>query len=99
MTQITREHVLKLAKLSKLALTDEEVAQFQAELSAILAYVERLEAVDVTGFEPTYQVSGLVNQFREDKIIDCSNLGYTTQDLLNSVPVRKDDYIQVGRMI
>ena len=99
MTQITREHVLKLAKLSKLALTDEEVAQFQSELSAILAYVERLESVDVTGFEPTYQVSGLVNQFRKDVIIDTSRFGYTHQDLLSCVPVRKDDYIQVGRMI
>jgi aspartyl-tRNA(Asn)/glutamyl-tRNA(Gln) amidotransferase subunit C len=67
MAQLTREHILKLARLSRLELKDDEIEQYLKELQAILEYVERLEAVDVTGIEPTYQVSGLRSTPRKIK--------------------------------
>lgn len=100
MSHLTREQVLKLAKLSQLTLSDEEVTKYQKELSSILEYVERLNEVDVTGLKPTYQVSGIVNDvahMREDTI--ASNQVVTPKSLMEIVPRSKDGYVQVGRMI
>ena len=96
MSKITREHVLKLAKLSRLKLDDEEIETYIKELSSILEYVERLENVDTTGLEPTYQVTGLANVFRPD--IAKAQVA-TPDELLKRVPKTKDRYIQVSRMI
>lgn len=96
MSQLSRAQVLKLAQLSQLSLTEEEIAKFQKELSSILAYVERLNEVDVTGLQPTYQVTGLTNVMRDDEIKPQPAL---PNELLARVPRTKNDYIQVGRMI
>lgn len=96
MTELTREQVLKLAKLSQLALTEQEIVQYQKELSSILEYFERLSEADVVGLEPTYQVSGLKNVMREDVVV----LQQATPDeLLKRVPKTDGRYIKVGRMI
>jgi len=96
MAKLTREDVLKLARLARISLTDEEVESFAGELSAILGYVEQLSAVDVAGLEPTNQVTGLTNVMREDEVRD---YGYTPKDLLNIVPNVQADHIKVKRMI
>ena len=96
MSKLSRAEVLKLARLARLDLTDEEVEQFQEQLSEILQYVEQLQAVDIRGLEPTNQVTGLTNVTREDEIRD---YGYTPQDLLKNVPSKQDGMIKVKRMI
>ncbi len=48
---------LKLASLARLSLDDDEAAKLEQEINAILQYVEQLQAVDVTGLEPTAQVT------------------------------------------
>lgn len=96
MSHLSREDVLKLARLARLKLSDEEIETFQAELSEILAYVEQLKSVDVSGLEPTDQVSGLVNVMREDKVKD---YGFTPADLLKNAPATEDDHIKVKRML
>ena len=70
MAKLTREDVLKLARLARLDLSDEEVEEYQRELSAILQYVEQLSEVDVDGLKPTNQVTGLINVMRPDEIVD-----------------------------
>jgi len=96
MSKLTRDQVLKLAKLSRLALSEEEIEKYQKELSSILDYIERLEAVDTTGLQPTYQVSGLQNVMRSDDVV----LQQATPDeLLKRVPKTEGRYIKVGRMI
>jgi aspartyl-tRNA(Asn)/glutamyl-tRNA(Gln) amidotransferase subunit C len=99
MAQLTREHILKLARLSRLELKDDEIEQYLKELQAILEYVERLEAVDVTGIEPTYQVSGLRNTPKTMRIDEVQEQLASPAELLKGVPRTKDGYIQVGRMI
>lgn len=96
MAKLTRDDVLKLARLARLELTDEEVEQYSSELSEILQYVEQLSAVDVEGLEPTHQVSGLTNVMRQDEVRD---YGYVPADLLKNVPAVKDDQIKVKRML
>lgn len=95
MAKLSKEDVLKLARLARLHLTDDEVVQFQEEISAILGYVEQLQSVEVDGIEPTYQVTGLNNVMRPDE----ERLYATKEKLLKNVPAKKGDYIKVRRML
>ena len=96
MTKLSRDDVLKLARLSRISLTDDEVTEFSEELSNILQYVEQLSDVDVSDLEPTHQVTGLKNVMREDVVKD---YGYDPQDLLKNVPLTQDKQLKVKRMI
>ncbi len=96
MATLSQDDVLKLARLARLDLTDEEVVTYAAELSEILQYVDLLQSIDVDGLLPTNQVSGLENVTRLDEIID---YGYEVKDLLANVPKIRDDHIEVKRML
>jgi aspartyl-tRNA(Asn)/glutamyl-tRNA(Gln) amidotransferase subunit C len=96
MAKLSRDDVLKLAALARISLSDDEVDAFADELSAILGYVEQLGGVDVTGLEPTNQVTGLTNVMRPDEVID---YGYTPDKLLQNVPAVEKNQLKVKRMI
>lgn len=96
MTKLKRDDILKLASLARLDLTDEEIEEFAGELSEILQYVEQLQSVDVSGLEPTNQVTGLTNVNRPDEII---GYGYEPQELLKNVPSVQDNQIRVKRIL
>ncbi len=63
---ITKEDVVKIAKLARLELTKEEIERYQKDLSSILEYAKKLDEVDTEGVEPLYQVTGLEHVVRED---------------------------------
>jgi aspartyl-tRNA(Asn)/glutamyl-tRNA(Gln) amidotransferase subunit C len=96
MINLTRDAVLKLARLARLDLSDEEVKEFQQELAEILQYVEQLDNVAIDDLQPTSQVTGLVNVTRDDVIKD---YGYVAAELLKNIPHTQDDHIKVKRMI
>ena len=96
MSKLSRDDVLKLAALSKLRLSDEEVEKMRTELSEILNYVEMLNEVDVADLEPTYQVSGLKNVYRADEVKD---YGYKIEDLLKNAPAIQDGQFKVKRVL
>jgi aspartyl-tRNA(Asn)/glutamyl-tRNA(Gln) amidotransferase subunit C len=96
MSKLSRDDVLKLAALSKLRLSGDEVEKLRSELSEILNYVETLDSVDVEKLEPTYQVTGLKNVTRPDEIKD---YGYETSDLLKNAPAVQDGQFKVKRVL
>jgi aspartyl-tRNA(Asn)/glutamyl-tRNA(Gln) amidotransferase subunit C len=96
MAKLTRDDILKLAQLSRLHLSDEEIEKFQKEMEAILGYVEQLQQVDAEGVEPTYQVTGLTNVMRPDEVVD---YGPKPEDLLKNAPSTEDGLIKVKRML
>jgi aspartyl-tRNA(Asn)/glutamyl-tRNA(Gln) amidotransferase subunit C len=96
MSKLSREDVLKLAALSKLKLSDDEIDRLQTELGEILDYVNLLDTVDVSGLEPTYQVSGLKNVYRKDEPRD---YGYKTDELLKNAPSVRDGQFKVKRVL
>lgn len=96
MGSITKEDIVKLAKLSRLRLSDEEIVRYQAELEAILHYVDKLQKADTEGIEPTYQVTGLVNVLRRDEIIDYH---VTPEELLKNAPDHEKHMFKVKRMV
>lgn len=96
MSKLSRDDVLKLAKLSRLKLTDQEIEKFRSELSEILEYVEKLNAVDTSTEEPTYQVTGLKNVMRSDEIYD---YGLSPEELLKNAPDTSDHQFKVKRVL
>ena len=96
MSKLSRDDVLKLAALSKLRLSDDEIEKLRVELSEILNYVEILDKVDTSGLKPTYQVSGLKNVTRPDEVRD---YGYEAKDLLKNAPAVQDGQFKVKRVL
>lgn len=96
MGKLTRDAVLKLAHLSRLKLSDAEVERLQGDLSEILEYVKLLDSVDIKGLEPTYQLSGLKNVMREDKIKDYDA---SPDDLLKIAPSKSGRYYKSKRVL
>ncbi len=95
---VTIEEVKKLAKLSHLKLSEQEAEKYQAELNAILGYVEQLQSVDIEGLEPTYQVSGNKNIVRED-VVDQSLYQTTLQKLMSNAPGQIDGQLKVKKVL
>jgi len=96
MAKLTREDVLKLARLARLELSEAEIEEYRSEISDILQYVEHLQSVNIDGLKPTLQVTGLTNVTREDVI---SDYGYEPKDLQKNLPDSEDSEIKVKRMI
>lgn len=96
MAELSRGDVLKLARLARIHLSEQELDEFSGELSEILEYVEKLNSVDVTGLKPTNQVTGLTNVMRADEIRD---YGYEPRTLLENVPEVEQSHLKVKRMI
>ena len=96
MTKITDADIRKLATLSRLKLTDDEIPKYKQEISSIMQYVEILQDVDLSGLEPTSQVTGLQNVIRADELIDYK---VTPKQLLSNAPATQEDQLKVNRMI
>ena len=64
---IDREQVLHVARLARLALTEEEVETMARELSGILEHVDRISELDLDRVDPTDQVVDLENVLRPDE--------------------------------
>lgn len=62
--------VRRIARLARIAITDEETPHLQNELNAILAFVEELNAVDVEGVEPMTSVTPMKLRMRADVVTD-----------------------------
>ncbi len=68
MAKIPPDQVKHVAKLARLLLTDDEVTTFSGQLSDVFEYMELLNEVDTEGIEPTSQVTGLDNVYRDDEV-------------------------------
>ena len=64
---IDRDQVLHVAKLARLKLTDDEVAQMSGELSTILDHIAKIGELDLEDVPPTSHVVELENVLREDE--------------------------------
>ncbi|HSH55343.1 MAG TPA: Asp-tRNA(Asn)/Glu-tRNA(Gln) amidotransferase subunit GatC [Candidatus Limnocylindrales bacterium] len=96
MADLSREDIVKIARLARISLSDDEIDRYAAELVEIIRYVEQLQSIDVSGLKPTNQVTGLVNVMRQDVV---QGYSYEPRDLLGNVPNVEDDHIKVRRMV
>ena len=94
-SQISRDEVAHLARLARLALTDDELDHYAGQLDAILTQVGQIQAVDVTGVEPTDNPLKAVNVTRPDQIAPC----LTQQEALAEAPEALDGRFAVPQIL
>lgn len=95
MSQISRDEVAHLARLSRLALTDSELDSFAGQLDAILTHVSQVQAVDVTGVEATDNPLKDVNVTRPDEPTPC----LTQAEALAQAPEAADGRFAVPQIL
>lgn len=93
--KITKETVYHLANLARLRLTDEEVDQYQKELSHILTLVSSLKECDVSELGTLQYTTKLQNVMRKDIVATTSN----TDDLLEAFPEHEERSLKVDAIL
>jgi len=86
---------LRVAKLARISLNEEEVEKFQKGLSAVLDYVEELKSVNTEGLEEVSQVTGLINVQRDDVAVLADN----REEIFREAPEMKDNYFKVKAIL
>lgn len=95
MSTISRDEVAKLAKLARLALTDDELDNFAGQLGAILGYVGAIQAVDVAGVTPTGSPLRETNVTRPDVV----QFSLTQAQALAEAPAAADGRFAVPQIL
>ena len=95
MSTISRDEVARLAKLARLALSDEEISGFAGQLDAILGYVGAIQAVDVTGVAATDNPIKNVNVTRPDVVA----ASLTQAEALAEAPAVVDERFAVPQIL
>ncbi len=90
---LTKEDIVRVANLAHLALSEEEIAQYQEQLSSVLDYMKVLDEVDVSHMPITAQVTGLEDVFREDSVVDCPK--DQQEEIMGQFPAKADGGVEV----
>jgi aspartyl-tRNA(Asn)/glutamyl-tRNA(Gln) amidotransferase subunit C len=91
MAGISRDEVLHVARLARLELSEDEVARFQEQLSAILEAVSKVSELDLDDVPPTAHPLEIANAWAEDEPRPCLPL----DDVFANAPDREGDYFRV----
>jgi aspartyl-tRNA(Asn)/glutamyl-tRNA(Gln) amidotransferase subunit C len=87
--------VRRIARLARIRVDDAEVVTLQAELNAILGYVEQLNEVDVAGVEPLSGGAQMAMRLREDVVTD----GEMAEKILANAPDRIGEFFAVPKVV
>ena len=87
--------VRRIAHLARIAVRDDEVPHLQGELNAMLAFVEQLSEVDISGVEPMTSVTPMEMKKRADVVTD----GEIAEDILKNAPATEDHYFLVPKVV
>ena len=93
--KIDQVQVRKVAKLSRLELTEEEISEFTGQLGAILEYVEKMNELDTENVEPLAHCLPVSNVFRPDVIKE--SIG--KQKALANAPQKDGDFFKVPKIL
>ena len=92
---ITRDEVAHLARLARLAVTDEELDVFAGQLDVILGAVARVQEVATADVPPTSHAVPLTNVLRPDVVTPC----LPRDVVLAGAPAAEDDRFRVPRIL
>ncbi|MDD3594628.1 MAG: Asp-tRNA(Asn)/Glu-tRNA(Gln) amidotransferase subunit GatC [Candidatus Gastranaerophilales bacterium] len=85
------EHV---AKLARLALSEEEKQKFAKQLNSILEYMNELNEVDTSGIAPMEHSIKITNVMREDTVV----VDFSREELLKNAPEEEDGFFRVPKI-
>ena len=89
------ENVTKAAKLSRIAVSDDEKQSLAQEIGGIIDWIEQLNEVDTSGVLPVASVSGEVLPLRKDEV----TAGEQVDDVLANAPAREYNCFVVPKVI
>jgi aspartyl-tRNA(Asn)/glutamyl-tRNA(Gln) amidotransferase subunit C len=95
LVKITREQVEHVAKLARLALTEEEIASNTEQLNSILEYAAMLEKLDTEDIVPTAHAVPLHNVLREDAVAPSME----RDKVLKNAPDAEDGFFKVPKIV
>ncbi len=95
--KLNKKQIQHIANLARLELTEKELKTYGSQLSDVLSYIDQLQEVDVAGVEPTAQVTGLENVFREDEIKEWDER--EREVALNQAPKLENGQVKVKRVL
>ena len=87
--------VRRIAHLARIAVAESEIEHLRGELNAMLAFVEQLSEVDVTGVEPMTSVTPMAMKQRDDIVTD----GEMAEDIVRNAPATEDDFFLVPKVV
>jgi aspartyl-tRNA(Asn)/glutamyl-tRNA(Gln) amidotransferase subunit C len=87
--------VRRIARLARIAVTDDEVPHLAGELNAILDFVAQLDEVDVTGIEPMTSVTPMAMKKRADVVND----GEIADAVVKNAPATEDHFFLVPKVV
>jgi aspartyl-tRNA(Asn)/glutamyl-tRNA(Gln) amidotransferase subunit C len=92
---VDADTVRRIAHLARIAVKEEEVEHLRGELNAMLAFVEQLQEVDVTGVEPMTSVTPMAMKSRADAVTD----GGIAADIVRNAPQSEDNFFLVPKVV
>lgn len=92
---LSPDDVLKVARLSRLTVRQDQVEDLRARLSAVLGYMERLRALDLAGIEPMAHVGGTVNRMDADE----PGPTLSTEALMRLAPDPMPPFVRVPKVL
>ncbi|MEO7564219.1 MAG: Asp-tRNA(Asn)/Glu-tRNA(Gln) amidotransferase subunit GatC [Sphingomicrobium sp.] len=92
---VNTDQVRHIAKLARIAMSDEELDRLVPELNNILGWVEQLAEVDTDGIEPLTAVIDLKQRLRDDVVTD----GDIQSDILANAPGAQHGFFAVPKVI
>jgi aspartyl/glutamyl-tRNA(Asn/Gln) amidotransferase C subunit len=93
---MNRDEVIRLAELSRIQLSEEEIGRFPDELEAILAYVGQVNEM-VSVAEVRKEVGVVHNVFREDVVTNEPES--FTADIMKEMPATEGRFLQVKKIL
>jgi len=95
MAGLSRDEVAHVARLARLALSEEELALFTEQLGSILTHAADVESLDTAGIPPTAHPLPLANVFRDDTV----HPGLDREAVLAAAPQAEDGLFRVPRIL
>jgi aspartyl-tRNA(Asn)/glutamyl-tRNA(Gln) amidotransferase subunit C len=91
---VDRATVRRIARLARLAISEEEAGRLEQELSGILDWVAQLDEIDTSAIEPMTRVAATM-KMRKDEVTD----GFCAADILKNAPEVDDGYFVVPKIV
>jgi aspartyl-tRNA(Asn)/glutamyl-tRNA(Gln) amidotransferase subunit C len=92
---VDRATVRRIARLARIAITDDEARRLEQELSGILDWVAQLNEIDTSAVEPMTRVAAMKIKMRKDEVTD----GFCANDILKNAPKVDDHYFVVPKIV
>ena len=92
---VDQKTVRHIARLARIAVTDDEAKALESELSAILDWVEQLQEVDTEGVEPMTSVVHMDMKKRDDEVND----GECADDIVGNAPMKDNHFFMVPKVV